>query len=84
MLICEILQWSLWQGMHGNLFCCEVGKVGVYNNNGPRAGTCVEPGNTGDQLPAVIVSLFSSFSVWILGIVVPPTEFDLEIHWRRR
>ncbi|KAA8575569.1 hypothetical protein EYC84_004708 [Monilinia fructicola] len=39
---CADESWSLWAGLDGNDFCCEVGLVGAYDHISHRAGTCVK------------------------------------------
>jgi hypothetical protein len=52
---CADSSWSLWQGLNGNDFCCEVGLVGIYDYHNPVAGTCVPSAATGSATPAAIV-----------------------------
>ena len=56
---CADSAWSLWQGLQGNTFCCEVGMIGVYDSSGKVAGTCVSSGAVGTLTSASIVSLES-------------------------
>ncbi|KAJ5396402.1 hypothetical protein N7509_004515 [Penicillium cosmopolitanum] len=52
---CADSSWSLWQGLQGNDFCCQVGLVGVYQSTGTVAGTCVSSGQAGSATTARLV-----------------------------
>lgn len=51
---CADLSWSLWKGLQGNGFCCQVGYIGSYEYHTPVAGTCVTSLPAG-ATPAVLV-----------------------------
>jgi hypothetical protein len=52
---CADSSWSLWQGLKGNNFCCQVGQVGVYQSTGTIAGSCVASGQAGAATTARLV-----------------------------
>jgi glucan endo-1,3-alpha-glucosidase len=41
---CADSTWNLWKGLDGNGFCCETGKVGVFDYKTRIAGTCIDSG----------------------------------------
>ena len=53
---CADSSWSLWQGLNGNDFCCQVGLVGIYDYHNPVAGTCVSSAAAASATSAALVS----------------------------
>lgn len=54
---CADTTWSLYQGVNGNDFCCEVGKIGIVDYSSSVAGSCVDSGSAASATTAVLVSL---------------------------
>lgn len=53
---CADSSWSLYKGLNGNGFCCEVGQVGVMDYTSGSM-SCVAKGSVGSSSTAELVSL---------------------------
>ncbi|ESZ99053.1 glycoside hydrolase family 71 protein [Sclerotinia borealis F-4128] len=84
---CADAGWSLWAGLDGNDFCCEVGLLGAYDHISHRAGTCVasvvapttsavlRSTGTDSSIVATISSISTTItSAPITSTIVPTTD----------